>query len=201
VKPARRALAGTVLLALCLVPAVAHAQPAPAFRAGVFEPPRAAPQFELPGSAGAPVRLGDYRGKVVALAFGFTYCPRVCPVTLANLSRTFEKLGPAASDVQVVFVSVDPERDTPERMREFLAFFNPTFLGATGTPQQLEAVRDEFGVSAKRAVSAVKKLGYEVHHSSFVYLIDRKGQLRLLMPFGKTADDLEHDIRLLLAEP
>ena len=195
-----RVHAGAGLLARCLAPAAVTAQPAPAFRAGVFEPPRAAPPFELPGSTGAPVRLSDYRGKVVALAFGFTYCPRICPVTLANLARVFEKLGAAASDVQVVFVSVDPERDTPERMREFLSFFNPGFLGATGTPQQLEAVRNEFGVSANKAVSAVKKLGYEVHHSSFVYLIDRKGQLRLLMPFGKTADDLEHDIRLLLAE-
>jgi protein SCO1/2 len=170
------------------------------FRAGVFEPPRAAPQFELPGSTGAPVRLSDYRGKVVALAFGFTHCPRICPVTLANLSRAFEQLGPAAGGVQVVFVSVDPERDTPARMREFLDFFNPAFVGATGTPGQLEAVRREFGISAEKAVSQNKKLGYEVHHSSFVYLIDRQGRLRLLMPFGKTADDLAHDISLLLKE-
>jgi protein SCO1/2 len=121
-------------------------------------------------------------------------------VTLANLSRAFEALGPAASGVQVVFVSVDPERDTPERMREFLDFFNPAFVGATGTPGQLEAVRREFGISAEKAVSQNQKLGYEVHHSSFVYLIDRQGRLRLLMPFGKTADDLVHDIGLLLKE-
>lgn len=193
-----RALAIASLLALCSAAAAAGAEQSDGFRAGVFDPPRAAPEFDLQGSNGSPLRLSQYRGKVVALAFGFTYCPRICPVTLANLARVFEKLGPAASDVQVVFVSVDPERDTPQRMHEYLAFFNPTFMGATGTPQQLEAVRREFGISASKAISPDKKLGYEVHHSSFVYLIDRAGTLRLLMPFGKSADDLAHDISLLL---
>jgi protein SCO1/2 len=188
------------LLLLFAVPAAEGAAQGPAFRAGVFDPPRAAPEFELPGSNGSPVTLGQYRGKVVALAFGFTYCPRICPVTLANLARVFETLGAAAAEVQVVFVSVDPERDTPQRMREYLSFFNPAFVGATGTPQQLAAVQREFGISAKKAVSQDEKLGYEVHHSSFVYLIDRDGRLRLLMPFGKTADDLAHDIGLLLKQ-
>ena len=188
------------LLVLLAVPPAAGAAEGATFRAGVFDPPRPAPEFELPGSNGSPVTLGKYRGKVVALAFGFTYCPRICPVTLANLARVFEKLGPAATDVQVLFVSVDPERDTPQRMHEYLSFFNPTFVGATGTPQQLEAVQREFGISARRAISEDRKLGYEVHHSSFVYLIDRDGRLRLLMPFGKTADDLAHDIGLLLKQ-
>lgn len=193
-----RALATFSLLVLFSVPAAAGAAESDAFRAGLFDPPRAAPEFQLQGSNGSLVKLSQYRGKVVALAFGFTYCPRICPVTLANLARVFEKLGPAAGDVQVVFVSVDPERDTPQRMREYLSFFNPTFIGATGTPQQLEVVRREFGISANKASSQNKQLGYEVHHSSFVYLIDRAGSLRLLMPFGKSADDLAHDINLLL---
>jgi protein SCO1/2 len=194
--------APAALLLLLLPAAVAGAgsQPVPAFRAGVFDPPRAAPEFELSGSTGSPVKLSQYRGKVVALAFGFTYCPRICPVTLANLAKTFEKLGPDASQVQVVFVSVDPERDTPQRMREFLEFFNPGFVGVTGTSAQLEAVRRQFGISAEKVISENKQLGYEVHHSSFVYLIDRQGRLRLLMPFGKTADDLAHDVALLLKE-
>lgn len=195
-----RALATAALLGLFSAAAAAGAAQNAGFRAGVFDPPRAAPEFELQGSNGSALRLSQYRGKVVALAFGFTHCPRICPVTLANLARVFEKLGPAASDVQVVFVSVDPERDTPQRMREYLGFFNPTFMGATGTPPQLEAVRREFGISANKAISQDKKLGYEVHHSSFVYLIDRAGSLRLLMPFGKSADDLAHDISLLLKD-
>jgi protein SCO1/2 len=202
VSSARAWRAAGAIAALLLLSGVARAatQPAPAFRAGVFDPPRAAPEFELPGSTGSPVKLSQYRGKVIALAFGFTYCPRICPVTLANLAKTFEKLGPDASQVQVVFVSVDPERDTPARMHEFLDFFNPAFVGVTGTPKQLEAVRREFGISAEKVISQNKQLGYEVHHSSFVYLIDRQGRLRLLMPFGKSADDLAHDVALLLKE-
>lgn len=194
------ALATGSFLVLLAVPAAAGAHESRGFRAGVFDPPRAAPDFELAGSTGSSVKLSQYRGKVVALAFGFTYCPRICPVTLANLAGVFAKLGPSAIDVQVVFVSVDPERDTPQRMREYLSFFNPTFIGATGTPQQLEAVQGEFGISANKAPSDNQMLGYEVHHSSFVYLIDRKGRLRLLMPFGKSTDDLVHDISLLVKE-
>lgn len=193
-------LATATFLALSCAAAAAGPAESAAFRGGVFDPPRAAPEFELSGSNGSAVKLSQYRGRVIALAFGFTHCPRICPVTLANLSRVFEKLGPAASDVQVVFVSVDPERDTPQRLREYLSLFNPKFVGATGTPQQLEAVRRDFGISAKKAISEIKNLGYEVHHSSFVYLIDREGKLRLLMPFGKSADDLAHDIALLLKE-
>jgi protein SCO1/2 len=168
------------------------------FKSGVFDPPRVAPDFELQGSHGAPVTLSQFRGKVVILEFGFTHCPGVCPVTLANLARVFEKLGPAAAEVQVVFVTVDPERDSLQRLKEFLAFFNPAFVGVTGTAQQLEAVRQSYGVTATRAPSANKKLGYEVHHSSSLYLIDRAGKLRLQTPFGKPADDIVHDLRLLL---
>ncbi len=168
---------------------------------GLFEPPRPAPDFTLPGSNGAPIKMSQFRGKVVAVAFGFTYCPRVCPVTLANLTKVVETLdATAAANFQVVFVSVDPERDSPARLREFLSFFNPNFIGATGTEAQLEAVRNSYGIMAKRALSENKKLGYEVHHSSFIYLIDKAGQLRLLVPFGKPPEDVAHDVKLLLKQ-
>jgi protein SCO1/2 len=196
-EPRRGALLAALLTALVAVPAPAAGQDG-GFRGGVFDPPRAAPAFRLQGSTDEPITLGRYRGKVVALTFGFTYCPRICPVTLANLARAFETLGPAARDVQVVFVSVDPERDSPARMREYLGFFNPAFVGATGTPEELDAVQREYGITARKAVSENPKLGYEVHHSTFIYLIDRAGKLRLLMPFGKPPEDLVHDIRLLL---
>jgi protein SCO1/2 len=184
--------------AVLLASTLGHA--APAFRSGVFDPPRAAPDFTLAGSNGAPVKLGQYKGKVVALAFGFTYCQKVCPVTLAKLAEVFKQLGPAGKDLQVVFVSVDPERDTPERMREFLGFFGPRFMGATGSQEALDAARDAYGILATKVKSEDKRLGYEVHHSSSVHLIDRQGRLRLLFPFGKPADDLRHDVELLLKE-
>src|SRR5689334_14827532 len=188
-----------VLVALALG-SVVHAAPAPAasFKSGVFEPPREAPDFELQGSDGAPLKLSKFRGKVVALAFGFSYCQRVCPVTLANLSEAFKKLGAGAADVQVIFVSVDPDRDTPSRLREYLQFFNPTFLGATGKKGQIDAVRQAYGVFADKVQSENKKLGYEVHHSSSIFLIDREGKLRVLVPFGRSPQAILNDVNLLL---
>jgi protein SCO1/2 len=178
--------------------AVGHAQQNPGFKSGVFDPPRVAPDFELQGSNGSAVSARRYRGKVVALVFGFTYCQRVCPVTLANLAQVSRKLGAAASDLQVVFVTVDPERDSPERLREYLGIFNPAFVGATGMRGQLEAVRRAYGITVRRESPEDGTPGYQVHHSSSVYLIDREGKLRLLVPFGKPVDAIVHDVKLLL---
>jgi protein SCO1 len=190
--------------ALLLIPpllllAVANkSQPGGGFKSGIFEPPRAAPDFELRGSNGSALSLKAYRGKVVALAFGFSHCPRICPVTLAKLAEVSQRLGASATDLQVIFITVDPERDSPARLREFLDFFNPKFIGATGDETKLEALHKAYGVTATRAISENEKLGYEVHHSSSIYLIDRQGSLRLLVPFGKSADDILHDVKVLL---
>ena len=193
----KRTLSLLAGLAALLPVSLAHAGDGD-FKTGVFDPPSTAPNFELPGSNGSPVVLSKLRGKVVALAFGFSYCQRVCPVTLANLSQVFKQLGAAATDVQVVFVSVDPDRDTPSRLREFLQFFDPSFLGATGTKAQIDVVRQAYGVFATKAPSEDKKLGYEIHHSSSIFLIDREGKLRLLVPFGTPPQTITHDITLLL---
>jgi protein SCO1/2 len=189
------------VLALALVVSFTAAAPgAETFKSGVFDPPRVAPDFELRDSNGAPATLARHKGKVVVMAFGFTYCQKICPVTLAKLSQVFKELGPQAKDVQVLFITVDPERDTPERLREFVTFFDASFIGATGTPEELDKVREEYGVIAKKAVSENKKLGYEVHHSSSLYVVDRSGKLRVLIPFGTTAADVVHDLKLLLAK-
>jgi len=164
-------------------------------RAGVFDPPRAAPEFRLPGSDGQPVTLERFRGKVVVLAFGFTSCPKVCPTTLAVLASARRALGPAAAHVQVVYVTVDPERDDAARMREYLAAFDPDFVGGTGAAEQLAAVRKAYGVTAERIGDGAS---YAFSHSSSIYLIDRSGKLRALMPYGHAADDFVHDLRILL---
>jgi protein SCO1/2 len=168
------------------------------FKSGVFEPPRAAPDFELQGSHGSPLSLAQFRGKVVIVQFGFTLCPSVCPVTLKNVTEALRLLGPRSSDVQLVFVTVDPQRDTPERLREYLDFFDPRYRGVTGTEEQLEAVNQLYGVEATRAVSENEKLGYEMHHTSSIYLVDRAGLLRVLVPYGKAPKDIAHDLDLLL---
>jgi protein SCO1/2 len=160
-------------------------------KAGVFDPPRAAPDFSLQGSDGKELKLSRYRGKVVVLGFGFTSCPEVCPTTLATLAKARKKLGGGADGLQVVYVTVDPERDNPERMRTYLAAFDSSFVGATGTPRQLAKVREQYGVTAT-------KINNSFDHSSFVYLIDRGGSLRALSPYGRSADDIAHDVALLL---
>ncbi len=162
----------------------------------MFDPPRSAPEFTLRGSHGGPLELSRFRGKVVILEFGFTSCPDVCPRTLAALASVKKKLGARAGEVQVVFITVDPERDDPERLRTHLAKFDPTFLGGTGTAEQLEAVRAEYGIAAERVVAGNS---YAFSHSSFTYLIDRAGSLRALMPYGSSADDYVHDLLILLA--
>ena len=165
---------------------------------GTFEPTREAPPFSLDGSNGQKVSLRDYLGKVVILQFGFTYCDKVCPVTLARLTEAYKKLGPAAREVQLIFVTVDPKRDSPERLHEHLTAFNPAFLGATGNPDELAAVLKSYGVVAEQVVSQNKALEYEVNHSTSLYLVDRQGQLRGLVPFGTPTDDIVHDLEQLL---
>ncbi len=183
-------------LALLLLAGALIAADGPGLRAGVFDPPRAAPELSLRGSDGATLELGRFRGKVVILQFGFTSCPKVCPTTLASLAKARRKLGEQAKDLQVVYVTVDPERDDVERLRKYLAGFDTSFVGGTGTEEQLEAVRKDYGiVAAKIAADA----DYTFSHSSYTYLIDREGQLRALMPYGQPSDDYVHDVKALLA--
>lgn len=193
--PIRCQAFAAALLGLAL--ATGAAASAPAFKAGVFDPPRQAPDFELRGSDGHELRLSRYRGKVVLLAFGYSHCTAVCPVTLATFATARLRLGAAASDVQVVYVTVDPERDTPGRLRQFLGNFDRSFVGGTGTEAQLAAVRKEYGVTATKI-----PLGdsYNYAHSSFTYLIDRSGRIRALMPYGHGSDDFAHDLAILLKE-
>lgn len=190
----RRRLAA-LLFVLAVAPGVAGAAGAPALKAGVFSPPHSAPDFSLRGSDGAELRLSRYRGKVVALAFGFTSCPDVCPVTLGTLREARKQLLAEGKDLQVVYVTVDPERDDAARMRTYLASFDASFVGGTGAPEQLEAVRKAYGILAEKVKTPA---GYSVAHSSSIYLIDREGKLRALMPYGHPADDFVHDVTLLL---
>jgi protein SCO1 len=167
-------------------------------RAGSFDPPRQAPEITLEGTNGAALKLSEYRGKVVLLGFGFTSCANVCPVTLAVLAQARKKLGAQANQVQVVYITVDPERDNAERLRNYLNAFDKQFVGGTGPPQRLAEVRKAYGVSAEKVITGNT---YQVAHSSFIYLIDKQGRIRALMPFGHTADDYVHDLKLLLKSP
>jgi len=184
-----------VVLGLVAAAVAARAGDDTDLRAGVFDPPRPAPELSLRGSDGKELSLGRYRGKVVILGFGFTSCPEVCPTTLGVLAEARKKLGPAADELQVVYVTVDPARDDAERLRAYLRAFDPTFVGGTGSAEELAAVRERYGVLAQRTTSAS---GDGFSHSSFTYLIDRTGMLRALMPYGHAPDDYVHDVEMLL---
>jgi protein SCO1/2 len=134
----------------------------------------------------------------VLLVFGFTHCPAACPTTLATLAEARRLLGPDAAAMQVVYVTVDPKRDTAPVMQRWLSAFDPAFLGGTGSAAQLAAVRKAYGVNAEDVMGKMGPDG-SMSHSSFVYLIDRQGRLRALMPFGHPAADYVHDVRVLLA--
>ena len=184
--------------ALLLVGSLSAAPGTASLVAGVFEPARPAPDFSLRGSDGADLNLSRYRGKVVLLAFGYTSCTEVCPITLAVLARARKSLGPAADGLQVLYVTVDPKRDTVERMHTYMAAFDPSFLGGTGTAAELAAVRTNYGITVSKEMPFAG--GYALSHSSYIYLIDRHGALRALMPYGHSAEDFVHDVRILMAQ-
>jgi protein SCO1 len=187
-----------LLLPLCLLPrpgCAAAAADSQALIAGVFSPQRLAPDFSIRASDGGELQLSRYRGKVVLLSFGYTSCTAVCPLTLAVLAQAHKQLGALGGNMQVVYITVDPERDDAARMRKFLGAFDPSFIGGTGTAAQLAAVRQDYGISATRVPTAD---GYMMSHTSYVYLIDPNGYLCALMPFGHTADDYVHDVSVLL---
>ena len=181
--------------ALLLAAFPVHAGGGATLKAGTFDPPSAAPDFALIGSNGGTLKLSNYRGKVVLLGFGFTSCPDVCPTTLTTLAAAHKQLGAQGKDVQVLYITVDPKNDDAARLKKYLTWYDPSFVGGTGTEAALAAVRSRYGIVAKRAAAG----GYS--HSSYVYLIDRKGRLRALMPFDHPAADFVHDVRLLLASP
>ena len=198
-EPMRRALPRFfAAFALLLAATLAVAADRPELKSGVFDPPRMAPDFKLQGSDGGDLRLSRYRGKVVALGFGYTFCPDVCPTTLAQLAASRKKLGAAGDDFQVVYVTVDPERDTAAHLKKYLAAFDPTFVGATGTNAQIDVVKKEYGIFANKMPIKDNPPAYFVHHSSFIYLIDREGRLRAMSPYGRSVEDVASDVRALL---
>lgn len=166
-------------------------------RAGAFDPPHAAPEFSLRGADGSEVSLARYRGKVVLLTFGFTYCATVCPTTMATLAQARKHLGKAADAVQVIFVTVDPARDDAVHLGDFLGAFDRSFVGATGAPEALAAVRKNYGVAAEKHGSGAD---YVMAHTSSIFLIDRTGKLRAMMPFGHNPADFVHDVQFLLSD-
>jgi protein SCO1/2 len=163
------------------------------------EPYPPAPDFVLLRDDGSTFRLSGMRGKIVLLFFGYTSCPDVCPTTLAELNQAFKQLGAEAERVQVVFVSVDPQRDTPERIQQYVNHFNPRFIGLSGSETALTKIWKEYGVF-REIVEGTSALGYIVNHTARVTLIDGDGNLRISFDFQTPVEDIVHDVKLILAE-
>src|SRR5690625_117943 len=162
----------------------------------LIEPPLPAADFTLTAADG-PGRLADLKGKVVVLFFGYTRCPDVCPMTLARLGQALEQLGDDAERVQVIMVSVDPERDTPERLKEYVRAFHPSFIGVTGTEEELAAVAATYGVYFAKAEGS-DATNYLVDHTATTTVLDRRGGVRLLWPFDVPVEGLAQDLALMI---
>jgi protein SCO1/2 len=163
------------------------------------EPYPVAPEIQLTRAPEADFRLSEMRGQIVALFFGYTSCPDICPTTMAELKQALVELGPAADQVQVLFVTVDPQRDTPERVQEYVDHFNPDFIGLSGSEPELARVWSDYGVF-REIVDGTSAAGYIVNHTARVTLIDQQGNLRVSFPFDTPVDDVVHDLNLLLRQ-
>jgi protein SCO1/2 len=153
--------------------------------------------FHLTGHDGRPHSLADFRGKAVVLFFGYTHCPDVCPTTLGELSQVMKRLGPDAARVQVLFVTLDPERDTRAVLAQYVPYFYPSFLGLFGDAATTAKTAEDFRIFYRK-VDVHSRAGYAVDHSSGMYVFDPDGRLRLFITYGQDVDAIVHDLRLLL---
>jgi protein SCO1/2 len=186
------AVVGTAILL-----AILFAKPASFNGTSYNEPYPRAPQIELIKSNGETFRLSDQKGKIVLLFFGYTSCPDVCPTTLAELKQVMDGMGNKAKSVQVVFVSVDPERDTPEKIQQYVEHFSKGFIGLSGSMDELQSIWSDYGVFREK-VGSDSALGYIVNHTARTYLIDANGNLRLSYGFQTPVKDIVSDLKILL---
>ncbi len=172
----------------------------PAFRGTLYEPASPAPEIALTQGNGGNFRLGERRGQIVLLFFGYTSCPDVCPTTLSDLRRAMKGLGTDAARVQVVFVTVDPERDTPQKIQDYVGLFDSGFIGLSGSPDELEKVWQAYGIYREVSQMPNSATGYLVNHTARLYVIDTAGNLRLSFSYGTPVEDILHDLKILLHE-
>ena len=154
-------------------------------------------ELNLTDHNGKPRTLADFRGKVVTVFFGFTHCPDVCPTTLAEMAQVMKELGADADKLQVLFITVDPERDTQLVLKQYVPSFHPSFLGLYGDLDATARTAKEFKVFFQK--QPAKSGGYSVDHSAGTFIVDREGRLRLFAQYGQGAAPMLHDIRLLLS--
>lgn len=170
------------------------------YHGGVLDPVKAAPPLDLTDQFGQPFSLETADEKVRLIYFGYTVCPDYCPTTLTDFLAVKDDLDDLADRVEFMLVTVDPERDTEERLRDYLAFFDPAFVGLRGDQARTDAALRGYGVYAQRSEQPTSATGYLVDHSTLIYVLDTEGNLRLTYPFGTDPADITEDVRHLLDE-
>lgn len=192
-RPAIIAVRAVLIAIVVAIPAIA------VWRA--FGPARfpATQDFSLIDQSGRPFALSQERGKPVVLFFGYTHCPDICPTTLADLAHAKASLGPAAAGVAVLFVTVDPNRDTPIALKKYVALFDPSFIGLTGSAAQLAPVYNAYHVYHQIAPDKDGAGGYLVTHSAAVYFIDRDGRLRTIGDYTDGREQITRDLKEIVS--
>ena len=188
-----------VALAGCDKLGVAATKPAASFRGADITGADYAKTLSMPDMNGQPRTLGDFKGKVTVVFFGYTQCPDVCPTTMAELAQVKKALGADGDKLQAVFVSIDPERDTPEILKSYMASFDPNFVALRGTLAQTQATAKEFKVYFAK-VPGKAEGSYTMDHSAGAFVFDAKGNVRLFERYGAGAEALTADVKALIAE-
>jgi protein SCO1/2 len=167
------------------------------FAGSVLESTQQLPDFTLQGVDG-PVSLSDFEGQYVFVYFGYTYCPDICPDSLSKISRAIRALDPDdAEQFTAILVSVDPERDTPELLAQYVSHFNPRFVGVTGTKEEIDLAGEPYYLYYEKHEGTVAS-GYLIDHSSRMFLVDKNGFGRVAYPFDAKAEDIAEDLKWLL---
>jgi protein SCO1 len=156
-----------------------------------------AQSIDLVDHTGKRRTLDEFKGKAIALFFGYTHCPDVCPTTMTDMKQTMKLLGPRADELQVLFVTLDPERDTQQVLSEFVPSFDKRFIGLRGTPEEIEATAKTFKIFSNK-VKAEGKAGYTIDHSAGIYVFDKNGKIRLYVDYGQKPADIANDIKTIL---
>jgi protein SCO1/2 len=168
----------------------------PTLNGAVIDPPKSMPDFTL-ASANGPVHLSDFRGKVTVIFFGFTNCLDVCPATMAKMNAALDKLGARASDVRMIFISVDYKRDTPQTTAAYASKFRPDFVGMTGSQAEIDAVTKDYGIYYKLGEPDTSG-NYEVEHTAAVMVLNRQGQLEMTWSPDLQPDEIASDLEVLV---
>lgn len=169
------------------------------FHGTVIDPPLPVTDFSLQTANEEVFRLSEQKGKIVLLFFGYTSCPDVCPVTLATFKQVNDNLGEDAQKVRFVMITADPDRDTPDKVAEYAARFNPEFIGLSGDMTALASIWKELGVFVEKQESD-SAAGYLVSHTASVYVLNQSGSLFMTFPYGTTATEIADDIRQILKD-